>query len=292
MALWVSSGAFKTRNMGDLMEQAQAHGINNIELSSGMEHASDMLTRIRQARAREDFRFLVHNYFPPPKVPFVLNIASLDPQGLAMTRTFGEEALRLAHELGAPFYSIHAGFAAQLRPEHLGSPGGLASALTPADIDRTGAYDIMVQTTRHLADCAASLGLDLLIENNVISPVFLERLPINPLLLTEGREITRFFDDVQRPNLGLLLDVAHARVSATAQGFSPQRFVEQVGDKVRCLHLSDNDGRQDSNHAISEDAWFLPMLKDFRDCEIVIEAYCLEPEQIHAQLALIQRHTS
>lgn len=292
MSLWLSSGAFKTRNMCNLLEQALAHGIKGIELSSGMDHTPDMLRLIRQAQAREDLRFLVHNYFPPPKTPFVLNIASLDPQGLALTRTFGEEALRLAHGLGAPFYSIHAGFAARLRPEHLGRPGRLASELTPADIDRVGAYDVMVETTRHLADCAASLGLDLLIENNVISPAFLERLPVNPLLLTEGREIKQFFDDVERPNVGLLLDVAHTRVSATAQGFSPQRFVEQVSDKVRCLHLSDNDGRHDSNQPISENAWFLPMLKDFRHCEIVIEAYCLEPEQMHAQLALIQRHTS
>jgi len=277
--------------MGDLLEQALAHGINGIELSSGMDYRPDILTLIREARSKDDLSFLVHNYFPAPKNPFVLNIASLDPQGLAMTRSFGEEALRLANELGAPFYSIHAGFAARLRPEHLGRPGQLASELTPADIDRVGAYNIMVETTRQLADHAASLGLDLLIENNVISPEFLERLPINPLLLTEADEINRFFDDVERSNVGLLLDVAHARVSATAQNFSMHRFVEQVSDKVRCLHLSDNDGRKDTNQPISKDAWFLPMLKDFRHCEIVIEAYSLKPEQMHAQLALVQRHT-
>jgi sugar phosphate isomerase/epimerase len=290
MAIWLSSGAFRTRDIAAMLAQAQAAGIREIELSSGMDFAADILQPVRQAHASGTHRFLVHNYFPPPEVPFVLNIASLDPDGLTQTRAFGEQALHLAKELDAPFYSIHAGFAARLRPEHLGQPGRLASALAAADIDRAGAYEVMVETTRYLADQAATLGLDLLIENNVISPVFMERMPINPLLLTSSGEIRRFFDDVQCSNVGLLLDVAHARVSATALGFSPEDFVENVAEYVRCLHLSDNNGREDSNQPINSGAWFLPRIRDFRGCEIVIEAYRLEPDEMKAQLALIQHY--
>lgn len=290
MAIWLSSGAFRTRDITTMLTQAQAAGISNIELSSGMDYAADILQPVREAHTLGSHRFLVHNYFPPPEVPFVLNIASPDPDCLAQTRAFGEQALHLAKELDAPFYSIHAGFAARLRPEHLGQPGRLATDLAAADIDRTGAYEVMVETVRHLADHAATLGLDLLIENNVIAPEFMERMPINPLLLTGSGEIRCFFDDVQRPNVGLLLDVAHAKVSATALGFSPEDFVGDVAEYVRCLHLSDNNGRVDSNQPVNSGAWFLPRLKDFRGCEIVIEAYRLEPDEMKAQLALIQHY--
>jgi sugar phosphate isomerase/epimerase len=201
----------------------------------------------------------------------------------------GRAALELAHELEAPFYSLHAGFAAKLKPELLGKPESQANALTAADINRGRAYEIMVQTVRELADFADSMGLELLIENNVISPLYLEKMPINPLLLTEGGEIVRFFEDVQRPNVGLLLDVAHAKVSATALGFSPEAFVDQVADHVRCLHLSDNDGREDSNQPFAASAWFMSRLRDFAHCEIVVEAYRLPPQTMLSQRELLER---
>lgn len=290
MSLWLSSGAFKTRDLAEMLSAARMNGLHNVELSSGMAYHAETQRLLNEEKEEGTLNFLVHNYFPAPATPFVLNIASLDPEGLRETQLFGAEAIRLAHALGAPFYSIHAGFAANLRPEHLGQPGHLADVLTPEDIDREKAYRVMIDTTRQLAEQAADLGLDLLIENNVISPIFLEKSPINPLLLTEAQEILQFFEDVDRPNVGLLLDVAHTRVSAMAEGWSAEQFVDLVGEHVRCLHLSDNDGRQDNNQPVTDDSWFLPYLRDFQDCEIVIEVYNLEPEKMHQQLSLVQAH--
>ncbi|MDJ0686515.1 MAG: TIM barrel protein [Alphaproteobacteria bacterium] len=290
MSLWLSSGAFRTDDVSELFSLAHTHGIYNIELSSGMDYHPDVMRLLDEEIERGVLNLIVHNYFPAPNTPIVLNIASLDPAGLEETHRFGSEAIKLAHKLGAPFYSIHAGFAANLRPEHLGKPGHLADILTADDIDVVKAYRVMIDTTRCLAEQAAELGLDLLVENNVVSPIFLEKMPVNPLLLTEAQEILQFFGDVDRPNVGLLLDVAHARVSARALNWSVHQFVDLVGEHVGCLHLSDNDGRQDNNRPITSDSWFLPRLKDFRDCEIVIEVYNLEPYEMHQQIALVQGH--
>ena len=290
MNIWMSSGAFKTSNLSEMLQTAKTLGLSNIELSSGLSHDPAAVELARHAAQDGFFRFMVHNYFPAPAAPFVLNIASLDPDGLMQSRAFAEAAIALADEFQAPYYSIHAGFAAALKPEHLGQPGRLASMLKPADIDREAAYEVMIETIRHLAECAAKRGMDLLIENNVISPLFLERMSINPLLLTEGEEISAFFNDLQRDNVGLLLDLAHARVSASACSFSVYDMIEQVAPFVRCLHLSDNDGREDSNQPVSPETWFLPLLKGFPHCDFVIEAYNLEPEQMQQQLNLVQQH--
>lgn len=290
MSLWLSSGAFKTSDIEQMLSIARTNGITNVELSSGLAYQPKTRQLLKEEVERGMLNFLVHNYFPAPETPFVLNIASLDPDDLKKTEIFGADAIRLADEFGAPFYSIHAGFAANLCPEHLGKPEYLANALTSEDIDREQAYKIMIETTHQLAKQAANLGLELLIENNVISPKFLEKMPVNPLLLTEAQEILQFFKDVDRPNVGLLLDVAHTRVSALAQGWSAEQFVELVGEHVRCLHLSDNDGRQDNNQRITADSWFIPYLSDFKNCEIVIEVYNLEPRDMHQQLALIQEY--
>jgi sugar phosphate isomerase/epimerase len=289
MAYWFSSGAFSAHNVLEVLAEADRMGIRGVELSSGLAYSQDMLDHVREAHTTGRQRFLVHNYFPPPREAFVLNIAARDADTLTKSREMARTAIRLAFELGAPFYSVHAGFAALLKPEMLGKPEQQAAAFTIKDIDRAGAYEVMVRTVRDLADFAAPLGLGLLIENNVISPLYLEKMPVNPLLLTDAPEVVRFFVDVKRSNVGLLLDVAHVKVSATALGFRPEAFVDQVGEYVRCLHLSDNDGRVDSNQPFADEAWFMHRLKDFARCEMVVEAYRLSPELMLYQRDLIER---
>lgn len=288
MAVWVSSGAFKAKTIADLLDQADEAEISAIELSSGMPYAPDTLDAVRRAHDAGRQRFMIHNYFPPPARPFVLNVGALDNENLQNTKDLAKLSTDLAKDVGAPFYSIHAGFAARLSPDTLGRPEALAASLSAKNIDRKASYDVMCDTVRGMADYASSLGLELLVENNVIAPVLLNRLGVNPLLLTAPREIAQFFDDVQHSNVGLLLDVAHAKVSAAALGCSPHSYFEELEAHVRCLHLSDNDGREDSNLPIQRDSWFLPYLRDLRDREIVIEVYRLERDEIRAQRDLVQ----
>ena len=289
MALWFSSGAFNTINVTGVLAEARELGIQGIELSSGLKCSAEETQLLHAEHAAGSQRFLVHNYFPAPHKPFVLNVATLDPDSLHASMQLARDALTLAHDLDAPFYSVHAGFAARLRPEQLGKPQEQAASLSAGDINRAEAYEAMIENVRELADFARPLGVDLLIENNVISPLYLEKMPVNPLLLTEGREICRFFDDLERDNVGLLLDVAHTRVSATALDFRPNDFIDQVFAHVRCLHLSDNNGREDSNQPFGADAWFVPRLAEFKHCEIVVEAYRLKPQIMLSQLEFLQR---
>lgn len=288
MNLWYSSGAFKAKNIKEILRDAQSAEITHIELSSGLSYEKGLLDVVREAKNNGTHRFLVHNYFPPPEVPFVLNIASRDQDNLRESKDLCRRAMRLAAELGSPFYSVHAGFAASFKPELLGKPELQAASLTAADIDRDKAYIVMIETVRELADYAKSLGLELLIENNVISPKYLNKMPINPLLLTEGSEIVKFFADLGMENVGLLLDVAHLKVSATALNLSKSDFVREVQPLVKCLHLSDNDGLEDQNRPMNKDFWFLPWLKEFKNCVMVVEAYNLSLDVMLAQRDLFE----
>ena len=289
MALWFSSGAFNASNAADVLVQAHSLGIQGIELSSGLKCTDSDLQEIYAQHAAGAQRFLVHNYFPAPEKPFVLNVAALDADSLSQSMSMARNALQIARDLQASFYSIHAGFAARIKPELLGKPQEQAASLHSGDINRDQAYLAMLRNVRTLAGYAQQLGVDLLLENNVISPLYLQRMPINPLLLTEGKEICRFFEELACPNVGLLLDVAHAKVSATALNFDQDDFIDRVAPYVRCLHLSDNDGREDSNQPFDEKAWFIPHLQKFRHCEIVIEAYRLKPETMQAQQDLMHK---
>jgi sugar phosphate isomerase/epimerase len=95
--------------------------------------------------------------------------------------------------------------------------------------------------------------------------------------------------DVNDPAFGLLVDVGHAKVSATALGFDPVEFLESIAEHVDAFHLSDNDGSRDQNRMFGEDAWFAPLLRDFNDKTMVIEVYKLTAAERREQVRILDR---
>jgi sugar phosphate isomerase/epimerase len=288
MTIYMSSGAFRARTLPQVVKDAVRLGITHVELSSGLAHeprVEDAITKGMEA----GLTFLVHNYFPAPEEPQVLNLTAGDPEGLAWSLNHCRRALDLSVKVDGAFYSLHSGFAAPLKASMLGKPDVQAAAMRNTPIDREASYHLMIRTVREIADYAAARGRSLLLENNVISPVYLENNPVNPLLMTHHDEIVRFMNEVDRANVGFLIDTGHAKVSATALGFDANDFIAAVKPYIRAFHLSENDGREDQNLPFTDQAWFYPLLKDFTHLPMVIEAYKLDDTTMLAQRDLLQR---
>jgi len=284
--IYMSSGAFRTRTVHGVVAEAKRLGITHVELSSGLEHEPNLEAEVRRGMD-QGLTFLVHNYFPAPKEPQVLNLTSSDAEGLQWSLSHCRRAIDLSVVVNGPFYSLHSGYIAALKAHQLGRPDAQAEAFKDVAIDREAAYQLMIQSVREVADYAATRGKSLVLENNVISPVYLAKAPANPLLMTSAAEIVRFMGDIERDNVGFLIDMGHAKVSATALGFNAHDFLDQVAPYVSALHLSDNDGREDQNLPFDDSAWFYPRLKDFRDMPWVIEAYEMPDDTMKRQLALL-----
>lgn len=287
MTVYVSSGAFRSRAIGEVIDDAVRLGVTRVELSSGLAHAPALEHDIRRGMDL-GLTFLVHNYFPAPADPKVLNLTAGDPDDLAWSIAHCKRAIDLSVMVGGAFYSLHSGYAAALKAHQLGKPGEQAEAFKNAAIDRDAAYGLMIASVREVADYALAKGKSLLLENNVISPVYLSKAPANPLLMTDAAEIVRFMTDVDRPNVGFLIDTGHTKVSGTALGFDPHAFMDAVAPHVRALHLSDNDGREDQNLPFDEAAWFFPRLTDFRHVPWVLEAYKLDDQVMARQVAMLE----
>jgi len=288
MTIYMSSGAFRSRTLPRVVADARRLGITHVELSSGLAHEPELDKAIADGMAA-GLTFLVHNYFPAPAEPKVLNLTAGDPEGLAWSLDHCRRALDLSVTVGGAFYSLHSGYAAALKAAMLGRPDVQAAAFKDTSIDREQAYQLMIRSVREIADYAAARGRGLLLENNVISPVYLEKVPVNPLLMTHHDEIVRFMSEIDRPNVGFLIDTGHAKVSATALGFDAHEFISAVKPYIRALHLSDNDGREDQNLPFTDKAWFYPLLRDFAGLPMVIEAYTLDDETMLSQRALLRR---
>lgn len=211
--------------------------------------------------------FLVHNYFPPPREPFVLNLASADPGIRERSLDMVVRGLGLSARLGAPFYSVHAGFVC----DPIGFGGGRFQFPPPQSPEDKGrAMDRFVSALGIALDRARSLGLTILVENNVCSCQHTGKL-----LLQTADEFAELFDRLPSPDLGILLDTGHLNVSAQTLGFDRMAFVERLASRIRAFHLHDNDGSADLHSPIGSGSWALGAVRRgaFRDAPTVVEAH-------------------
>ena len=280
--VFISSGAFGRMSVEEIIASAGEAGVRHIELASGTRHGSgNGLGRVLQDAGSRDFAFLIHNYFPVPAEPFVLNLASADPTNLERSISHVRNAIDLAALVKSPFYSLHCGFCIDTSPADLGR--ALRGPVIPPD----RAMAVFVDCVQDLADYAKAKDVDLLLENNVLSPMNAGKVQ---LLGVTPEEIELLLERIARPNVGLLLDVGHLKVSAVTLGFDMAAAAARLAPLVRCFHLSENDGTEDSNQVIAADAWFWKPLLGALDTapHWVLEAYNLPLQTAVEQMALIE----
>ena len=281
--LYVSTNSFESQDLRTILELCEQHRIEGLELSA-VERWDPELPGSTPYPAR----FLVHNYFPPPDPPFVLNLASQDAETLARSRGLCRAAIDLSNRLGGPLYAAHAGFTADLPPSALGRSERLASL--PADdfAPYDAAYATLVESARELAAYGRERGVRFLIENHALAA---EAGPVGRRLLqmVDADELARLVQDVSDESFGLLIDVGHLKVSATALGFDPHAFLEQLGPHTAAVHLSDNDGDVDAHRPFGDDAWFLPHLRNLPDACVTVELKGLPAARILAVSDTVSR---
>lgn len=283
---YVSSGAFKTRSVSEIVDLALGAGLGRIELGSGTAWVENMLDGVRRTSGKP-IHYLVHNYFPPHRDPFVLNLASTAEDVLARSREHCRLAIDLTHELRAPFFSVHAGFAFEARPDQLGRD----LTKTPR-VSLDEAHGVFVESLRELCGYAASKGVQLLVENNVIAPFNLIDGRNKLGLCATADDLVRTYEEVGSSNFGFLVDVGHLKVTARALRFDHHAFLDQVGRYIRAFHLSENDGTADQNRTFDDRAWFIPRLADFQHATMVLEAYDLEIAEIIDACRVIEQARS
>jgi sugar phosphate isomerase/epimerase len=276
--IYISTGGFRGRTADVVSAELSRAGIKAIELSGGA-YSKTLLSDL-QALARS-IDFQIHNYFPPPSDPFVLNLGSLDPQVGERSVAHVEQALEWCGALGGDRYSFHAGFLLDPKVDELGKriPGRSL-------FDRDKCIEVFVNRVTRLAEIAAKSGVTLMIENNVLSAKNAREFSANPLLMCDPEECLEIMGMLPA-SVMQLIDVAHLKVSANSLNFDPSGMFDLCGDRIAGFHLSDNDGLEDSNKPFGEDAWFWPHLKSDVDYYSV-EVYGCAPVELLQQANLVR----
>ena len=277
--VFVSTGGCSNLTAAETSIDFAKHNIVDVELSGG-KYSHDLLTRL--VELSENINFRVHNYFPPPKIPFVFNLASGNTDIASSSIEHVKKSLELANKLGSSVYSFHAGFLIDPKVNELGKKIGKKTIS-----NRSEALERFISRVKTLASEALKTDSKLLIENNVLSAANLESFGENPLLLTSPDEIKVVMSEMPK-NVSLLLDVAHLKVSAHSLNFCPKEAHRELLPYINAYHLSDNDGTEDSNMPFNEDSWFWSDMKKNLNYYSV-EVYRTSVKVLREQQLLVNR---
>ena len=265
--IYISSSCLKNDKISQSVEQLAVQGFKNIELSGGTNLYEGYIDDLLELKNKYNLKYLLHNYFPPPKDSFMLNIASLNNELFEKSIEHCLNALQVCKILGSRKYGIHAGFLIDFAPSEAGKKIQLKKVN-----DRAVAIDRLTQAWIKIEEEAGN-EVDLYIENNVLSKTNHDTYKgDNPFLLTDHKT---YLELLEKVNFKILLDLAHLKVSCHTLGLN---FFDQSNELIKntdYLHVSGNNGLSDQNYGIKNDSSIIEFLenKDLSNMTLTLEVY-------------------
>ena len=280
MRLYVSTSCLKHLSILKILESYEDNDFRRIELGSSHEYNPLVIKKVKEMKAE----FLIHNYFPPPKKSFIMNLASNNKSILKRSRELAKKAICLCSLLKCDLYSFHAGL--RVDPVRLGERFTYKKILSYEK-----AFSIFSDSVEMLAKYAKKFGVRVAIEPNVVSKFNLIDGKNKLLLICEEWEIKKLFEEIRYSNVGILLDLGHTKVTSYSLKFDKDKFVKNVKKHVFALHVSENNGKIDQHLPLKKNGWVLRTTKMFRNSNIpiVLESYFNSIEEMKKNLQLIER---
>ena len=93
--IYVSSSCVQHKKIKDSVLDLVSNGFKNIELSGGTEYYDGFEYELLELKDKYSLNYICHNYFPPPKEHFVLNLASQDHEVYTKTLNHLKQAIVL-----------------------------------------------------------------------------------------------------------------------------------------------------------------------------------------------------
>lgn len=254
----------------DVLDLYREAGFRNVEL--GTSHPYN--EKISPATIGEyDFNFLVHNYFPPPREPFIINIASQNRAILKRTLDQLKTGIDLCDYLGTKLFTFHSGFRSDPDLNLWFGSDHIAPYAT--------AMKTNIQSLIEINKYAEDRGVKIAIENNVLAAYNLVNGKNKILMMCEYWEFEHLFRMVGSDNLGILLDLGHLNVTANTLGFDAEEFIRRSKDRIFAVHLHENNGKVDEHRCPKEGDWSLEIVdKYFKEIPVVLECRCDDMKEV------------
>ena len=270
MTIYFSTGGYKNQFSKDVVKTLTDIGIKDIELS-GTCYSKDNVKDLEKFLKLSNLQ--IHNYFPPPEKPFVLNLASMDEEIANKTIDHIMYALDVCKILKSNYYSFHAGFLCDIKVSELGKK--VDSKILQ---NREKSLDLFINRVTKISKKAKQNNINLMIENNVLSKNNKISFKGNPFLMCDAEECEKVIKSCPK-NVKLLIDVAHLKVSSNSLNFDKIEFLNKCNHLAGGYHLSDNNGESDSNDKFNDESWFWDYIDNKKDY-YSIEVYNVGNDEI------------
>lgn len=256
--IYISSACVKAKMIKEAVERLAKKGFTNIELSGGTEYYEGIEDDLIELKESYNLNYSVHNYFPPPREEFVLNLIA-DNNGLkSKSGKLVKEAVALSKKLGTDLYTVHAGYTRNLIPRRTGM---YFTEGTTVRLKSKNKLDALYESLEVLMENVIGKKFRIGIEN--LFPISADE---NYSLLCSPDEIIQFLSHYKdRKNIGLLFDFGHFNVASHYLGFDRVEGADKIfrlfSEKIFEIHLSDNDGRGDFHRITRPDSWQVEFLR-------------------------------
>ena len=266
---------FHPKNVEKVLKEYEKEEIENVELGSVHEHFDIKILK------KFNFNFVIHNYFPPPKVPFNFNLSSEKKIIREKSVKLAKKAIDLCCQIESPLYTFHAGFTVD--PPKLGKP------LPQININkRENAIKTYINEVTKIVEYADSVGIKVAMEPNVVQKFNLIDGKNELCLFAEYFEIEKLFKTLKNTSLGLLVDLGHTSVTSHWLKFDKDEFVKKCKKYTYAIHISNNNGLQDQHKSLTKNCWQLSKLKNFKKYPIILETMNLSGEEIKQNIKLVE----
>jgi sugar phosphate isomerase/epimerase len=277
----LSSTCFKERSLPSLCEKLTTHNIDKIELSGNLQHLPISQIVDILCKYKNKIKFYIHNYFPAPEIPIVLNLAH--PGTVANTIEHCKKAIDLCTFLESGFYSLHAGMSFAPKPLDLGKDQTHLTSMSLTD-----SWKILEEACLKISEYAKEKNIQLLLENNVVASFNCPEKVNDRYHFSDLNESARLLSLFNQPHVGALLDTGHLKVSATTLDFDPIQFIERFAPYIQVAQISDNDGMSDQNLPVREDSWFWEHIPWQQMSYVSLEVSGQSIEKLLSQLELTE----
>jgi sugar phosphate isomerase/epimerase len=264
--IYVSSSCVQASKIGDSVKVLADLGFKNIELSGGTRFYPEYESDLDLLKNEYDLNFRCHNYFPPPRLPFVLNLASLDEEVRAASVSNITEAIRLSRKYADNKIGLHSGFYIDIKNNEIGKKIGIRSTYDKKDAD-----NIFYQEFSAIAESAKDI--EFYLENNVVSSANYKTYnQQNVFMLTSKGDHMEMSKHI---NFKCLLDVAHLKVSCKTLSLNYKEQFNYFINISDYVHISDNNSLADQNSALAPNGEIVSLLRsvDLTAKDFTLEIY-------------------
>jgi len=262
--IYISTSCVKKDRIKDSVIELANQGFHNIELSGGTNYYDNIEENLLALKKEFKLNYICHNYFPPPKEHFVVNLASLDKEVHQRTTNHLSNSIRLSESLGCDVFGFHAGFYLNIPISEIGK-----EIHKDVLFDKKTSFETFCSSYNELQN---SSNVKLYIENNVISHQNYTNFSDNFFMLTNKEE---YLELKEKIDFELLLDVAHLKVSCNSLNLNFEEELDFLINESSYVHISDNDSFADQNKPLFEHSELHNMLSkhSFKDKLVTLEVY-------------------